>query len=54
LTNYVRVANLASVERMNDSSSNRIMALCSCQKVAVTMWLHTRKIAGSPAVGKSV
>jgi hypothetical protein len=38
---------------MNSLFSNQMMPACGCPKAAVTNWLHTRKIAGSLAVGES-
>jgi len=34
--------------------SNQNLAIVGCQQVAATMWLHARKFAGCPAVGRNV
>jgi hypothetical protein len=54
LTVGAEAATLHFVKIMPFSRFNQNLALCGCLKVTVTMWLHTRKIAGGPAVGRSV
>ncbi len=54
LTGLRNAATLCGVDVMTFLFGKQISAVCACRKAAATMWLHSRVIAGSPAVGRSV